>query len=91
MPCQWSDNFKMVFGVFDFLQKTNERIRLYSYDTSNRLVFVRFLEEIEGTKKPFRNYLTFSVKLQLQSLHLYIYYFVYKLNNFIKIVEKFGT
>ena len=52
----------MVFGVFDFLQKTNEGIRLYYYDTSSRLVFVRFLEEIEDTKKPFRNYLTFSKK-----------------------------
>ena len=41
-------------------KKTNEGIRLYYYDTSNRLVFVRFLEEIEDTKKPFRNYLTFS-------------------------------
>ena len=51
----------MVFGVFDFLQKrTNERIRLYYYDNSSRLVFVRFLEEIEDTKKPFQNYLTFS-------------------------------
>ena len=27
----------------------------------NRLVFVRFLEEIEDTKKPFRNYLTFNI------------------------------
>ena len=50
----------MVFVVFDFLQKMNEGIRLYCYDTSNRLVFVRFLEEIEDTKKPFRNNLTFS-------------------------------
>ena len=41
----------MVFGVFDFLQKTNERIRLYYYDTSSGLVFVHFLEEIEDTKK----------------------------------------
>ena len=30
-----------------------------SNDTSNLLVFVRFLEEIEDTQKPFRNYLTF--------------------------------
>ena len=57
----------MVFGVFDFLQKTNERIRLYYYDTSSRLVFVRFLEEIEDTKKPFRNYRTFT----LLGLNLY--------------------
>ena len=32
---QRSVNFKMVFGVIDFLQKTNERIRLYYYDTSS--------------------------------------------------------
>ena len=51
---------KGFFGVFDFLQKTNEGIRLYYYDTSSRLVFVRFLEETEDTKKPFRNYLTFT-------------------------------
>ena len=50
----------MVFGVFDFLKKMNDRIRLYYYDTSSRLVFVHFLEEIEDTKKPFRNYLTFN-------------------------------
>ena len=36
----------MVFGVFNFLQKTNERIRLDYYDTSSQLVFVRFLEEV---------------------------------------------
>ena len=65
---------KWFFGVFDFLQKTNENksiwsfepwkmnkgIQLYYYDTSNRLVFVRFLEEIEDTKNPFQNYLTFT-------------------------------
>ena len=37
----------------------NEQILLYYYETSGRLVFVRFLEEIEDTKKTFRNYLTF--------------------------------
>ena len=52
---------KWFFDVFDFLQKTNKGIRLYYYDTSSRLVFVRFLEENEDTKKPFRNYLTFNV------------------------------
>ena len=45
---------KCLFGVFNFFQKMNEQIRLY-YDTSGRLVFVRFLEEIEDTKKTFRN------------------------------------
>ena len=28
----------------------NERIRLYYYDNSGQLVFIRFLEEIEDTK-----------------------------------------
>ena len=46
---------KWFFGVIDFLQKTNEQIRLYYYDTSGRLVFVRFLEEIDDPKEPFRN------------------------------------
>ena len=31
--------------------------------TTMRCVFVRFLEEIEDTKKTFRNYLTFSIYL----------------------------
>ena len=44
---------KWFFGVIDFLQKTNDRIRLYYYDTSVRLVFVRFLGEFEDTKKTF--------------------------------------
>ena len=44
---------KCFFGVFDFLQKTNEGIQLYYYDTSNRLVFVHFFEENEDTKKHF--------------------------------------
>ena len=35
----------MVFLVIDFLQKMNEKIRLYYYDSSGQLVFVRFLEE----------------------------------------------
>ena len=30
--------------------------------TTMRRVFVRFLEEIEDTKKTFRNYLTFTIK-----------------------------
>ena len=44
---------KWFFEVIDFLQKTNEQIRLYYYDTSGRLVFVRFLEETEDNKKTF--------------------------------------
>ena len=41
----------MIFLSQRFFQKTNEWIRLYYYDTSGRLVFVRFLEEIEDAKK----------------------------------------
>ena len=47
----------MIFSSRHLLPKTNE---LYYYETSGRLVFVHFLEEIEATKKTFRNYLTFS-------------------------------
>ena len=55
-----------------FLQKKNERILLYYYETSGRLVFVRFSEKIEDTKKTFRNYLSFrctvnDLKLFVQS------------------------
>ena len=39
----------------------NEQIRLYYYGTLGQLVFVRLLEEIEDTKKTFRNQLTFSL------------------------------
>ena len=38
-----------------FLPKTNKQIQLYYYDTSGWLVFARFLEEIEDTKKTVRN------------------------------------
>ena len=45
----------MIFSRRRFFQKTNKRIQLYYYDTSGQLVFVRFWEEIEDTKKLFRN------------------------------------
>ena len=42
-----------------FLQKMNEWILLYYYETLGQgLVFVCFLEEIEDIKETFRNYLT---------------------------------
>ena len=34
---------------------SKKRILLYYYETPGRLVFFRFLEEIEDTKKTFRN------------------------------------
>ena len=40
---------KGLFGVLEFSQKTNERIRLSSKKNS----FVRFLREFEDTKSPF--------------------------------------
>jgi hypothetical protein len=52
---------KGLFGMYpQFFQKTNEKIRLNFYDTSGRLVFVRFLEGFEDTPKTFRNYVTFN-------------------------------
>ena len=50
----------MVFCVFDFLQKMNGRIRLYYYDTSSWLVFIRFFWKRRHKKKLIRSYLTFS-------------------------------
>ena len=38
-----------------FQAEKNEWILLYYYETSGRLVFIRFLEEIEATKKTFWN------------------------------------
>ena len=55
-----SDKVEMIFLSRCFLKKTNKRIRLYYYETSGRLVFVCFLEEIEDTIKTFRNQLAFS-------------------------------
>ena len=52
-------------------KKRNEQILLYYYETSGRLVLVRFLEEIEDTKKTFRNYLTFTRKLAFQTINTY--------------------
>ena len=60
----------MIFSRQQFFQKPNGRIRLYYCDTSGRHVFIRFLEEIEDTKKTFRNYLTFRICL-LRFCHLF--------------------
>ena len=46
---------KGLFGILNSSKKTNKKIRLCYYDTSGRLVFIRFLGEIEDTKKIFRN------------------------------------
>ena len=46
---------KLFFQADVSSQKMNEQIWLYYYDTSGRLIFVRFLENIEDTKKTFWN------------------------------------
>ena len=46
-------------GTYPEFSQKNER-KNSTYDTSGRLVFVRFLEEIEDTKKTFQNKLTFK-------------------------------
>ena len=58
----------MFFWGHQFPPEKNKQIRLYYYDTSGRLVFVRFLEEINDTKKPFQNYLTFTNKKDMEKL-----------------------
>ena len=49
----------------------NERIQLYCYDKYLRLIFfVRFLEEIEDTKKTFWNQLTFNNLAIMERIHI---------------------
>ena len=48
-----SDKVETIFSRRHFLQKLNERILLYYYETLDLLVFVRFLEEIEDTENTF--------------------------------------
>ena len=56
-----SENVKIIFSRRRFLQKTNEQILLYYYETSGWLAFVRFLKKIKDIKKTFQNYLTFNL------------------------------
>ena len=46
---------KANYGILNSSKKRTNKVVF----TTMRLVFVRFLEEIEDTKKTFRNYLTF--------------------------------
>ena len=55
VPYYRSEKVEMIFSSQRFFQKRNERILLYYYETSGQLFFVCFLEEIEDTKKTFRN------------------------------------
>ena len=49
------DKVEMIFSSWFFFQNTIKPIRLYYFNTSGQLVFVCILEEIEETKKTFRN------------------------------------
>ena len=51
-----ASSIKMIFQAEVSSKKTNKQIQFYYYETC----FCLFLEEIEDTKKIFRNYLTFS-------------------------------
>ena len=41
----------LTFWYFQFSQKMNEKIRLYYYGTSSRIVFVRLLGELKTPKR----------------------------------------
>ena len=43
------------YGVVDFLHKTNENKSTWGIIEVKSNLFVRFLEEIDDPKKPFRN------------------------------------
>jgi hypothetical protein len=59
----------MIFSGPRFFQKIKKRIRLYYYYvTSGRLVFVRFLEEIEDTKDILEIKTKSSIRLEALSI-----------------------
>ena len=73
---------KCFFGVFGFFQKKNEKKSTSGIIVVKSNSFVRFLEEIEDTKKTFRNYLTFNflkkffeIQFFLSSNHNMLFYY----------------
>ena len=50
----WSVNFEMSFWYLQFSQETNEKIQLYYYGTSSRIVFLRILGELKTPKRHFQ-------------------------------------
>ena len=52
---------KQLLVSSDSSKKRNERIRFFRLTVLKTNLLVRFLEESEDTKKPFRNYLTFRI------------------------------
>ena len=55
----------MSFWYFQFLQKTNEKIQLNYYDTSDRIVFVRVLEEFKTPNWHFETNRPFIWKIKI--------------------------
>ena len=53
LVCKGQIISKWFFGVFDFLQKTNENKSIWGIIVVKLNSFVRFLEEIEDIKTPF--------------------------------------
>ena len=45
---------KCLFGIFNSPKKTNEKIPLYYYGTSSRIIFVCFLGELKTPKRHFK-------------------------------------
>ena len=45
---------KCLFGIFNSPKKTNEKIPLYYYGTSSRIIFVSFLGELKTPKRHFK-------------------------------------
>ena len=62
---------KGIFSIFNSSKKTYEEIRLNYYDTSGRLVFVRFLEEFEDTKRHFE--INWPLVIDKECLHGYFH------------------
>ena len=57
----------MVFGVFDFLQKTNKNKSTWGIIVCSKVEFFRsFFGGNRRHQKPFRNYLTFREHTQMQ-------------------------
>ena len=68
----------MSFWYLQLSQKTNEKIRLYYYGTSSRIVLVRFLGELKTPKRHFE----MNWPLVLAAWSIYILWISFIFNNF---------
>ena len=72
MPPKGQKISKFLFGVFSFLQKTNETKSTWGIMVVKSNSFVRFLEETLSWKKLFRICLTFSDNENLIDSHVFL-------------------